>query len=134
AGSKSARRVTKFEPLQRQYGLPYCRTGSTARVGGTARSERIHKSGTARALYRSNSTLKVAVQPGNFTYYGDKLRQEKSRKKPKGDVVTIPQRLLLLEDDKNDVQLLERRLAQDWPDCQLVTTATEAEYREALAA
>jgi PAS domain S-box-containing protein len=44
----------------------------------------------------------------------------------------IPHRLLLLEDDKNDIELLKRRLAQDWPDCELVTSATEAGFREAL--
>jgi PAS domain S-box-containing protein len=49
-------------------------------------------------------------------------------------MTSIPNRLLLLEDNTNDVELLKRRLAQDWPACQLVTAATEADFREALVA
>jgi PAS domain S-box-containing protein len=44
-----------------------------------------------------------------------------------------PRRLLLLEDDKNDADLLARRLAREWPDCELTRTSTEDSFREALA-
>src|SRR5215469_8318891 len=48
--------------------------------------------------------------------------------------MTPPQKLLLLEDDSSDIELLKKRLAQDWPGWQLVITSTETGFREALAA
>jgi len=48
--------------------------------------------------------------------------------------MTPPQKLLLLEDDSSDIELLKKRLAQAWPGWQLVITSTEAGFREALAA
>src|SRR4051812_7779216 len=53
--------------------------------------------------------------------------------KPNG-AMTGPHRLLLLEDDPNDIALLKKRLAQDWPACELVSTMNEEGFRGALSA
>jgi two-component system sensor histidine kinase EvgS len=48
--------------------------------------------------------------------------------------MTNPRRLLLLEDDPNDVELFGRRLLTEWPDLELVRVSTEAGFKAALNA
>src|SRR5436309_13506276 len=43
-------------------------------------------------------------------------------------------RLLLLEDDRIDAELLERSLAAEWPKCEVLRVANEAGFEAALSA
>src|SRR5882672_9327074 len=45
-----------------------------------------------------------------------------------------PQRLLLLEDDPNDAELLRRHLSGEWPECEVIRVSAEASFRAALKA
>jgi signal transduction histidine kinase/AmiR/NasT family two-component response regulator len=46
----------------------------------------------------------------------------------------VAPRFLLLEDDPNDTELIRRALKIQWPDCELVHSATEDSYERALKA
>src|SRR5882762_9999033 len=43
-----------------------------------------------------------------------------------------PLRLLILEDDPSDVELLRRRLSKEWPLCQVITANCEQSFRAVL--
>src|SRR5437879_9586811 len=43
-----------------------------------------------------------------------------------------PHRLLLLEDNPDDAELLRRNLAAEWPQCELVQVSKRANYESAL--
>ena len=43
-----------------------------------------------------------------------------------------PLRLLILEDDPSDLELLRRRLSREWPLCEITTTSCEQSFKAAL--
>jgi PAS domain S-box-containing protein len=79
-----------------------------------------------------NSFFGVAMQPGNSPVL-ERGEVKAAKSSMRGSMIS-PGRLLVLEDDPNDAELLVRRLTREWPGCELVRTSAEPEFKEALAA